>query len=137
MLGCENMASAATLNTGNRRGEVMATMVSGDACASAQSHDCCAKHRARLEVETSHTKSNVSTDTSELIGNSAPSMIDCPLALNATAAISKPGSDQASVAVVTVNASDPVHICLRRGVRCRTRCCYLIAAIPTFAAVFS
>lgn len=106
LIGCESMASAASLNTGNPAVDSVATMVSGEACASAQSHHCCAKHGRSTSKPV--TPSSNATDTSQLIGNSAPSMIDCPLALNATAVISKRSFDQAAVAVVSVHASDSV-----------------------------
>jgi hypothetical protein len=105
MLGCQNMASAATLHSTNASGEQ--AVISGDACASAQSHHCCEKHRAHSASDPA-TETNTASEAVELIGNSAPSMVDCPLALNATAAISKPGSDHSTVAVVTTNASHPI-----------------------------
>jgi hypothetical protein len=90
MLGCGNSVSAAERHRAESA-DVSQVVIAGDACASAHSHDCCAKQRARKT--TAKRSSNP-----EVLLAAVPSpmgMEDCPLAVNATAAISKPSGEQA------------------------------------------
>src|SRR5262249_29472010 len=74
LFGCSNSVA---------RGSETEVVVAGDSCASTHSHDCCAKKKA--PKATSH-KSATGLDLSAL---PAGMMKDCPLAVNATAAIPK------------------------------------------------
>jgi len=109
MLGCENMASAAANNAAPNANS-LATIVSGDACASAHSHDCCAKRGAKSAQTAARrptSQSRVPRDL-ELAGNTSEPMVDCPLAVNATAALSKSGADHTLGVVANTNATNPV-----------------------------
>ena len=91
MLGCGNSVSAAEGHSA-QRADISQIVIAGDACASSHSHDCCAKQRARKNTarRSSHP---------EVLLAAVPSpmgMEGCPLVVNATAAISKPSSEQAT-----------------------------------------
>ena len=88
LLGCGNSVSAAE-GVRAASADAQQVVMAGNACASAHSHDCCAKQHARKA-----TANNL-----EVLLAAVPSPIGmegCPLAVNATAAISKPGSVQAN-----------------------------------------
>ena len=103
LLGCENMESAAASNDVISHENASTIVASGEACASMQSHHCCGKHAAHSAPKAT-TKKN-SNETASLVPALAgiPGlMIDCPLAVNAAAALSKAGSDQSNAALVPV-----------------------------------
>ena len=98
MLGCEGMVSAAQSET--KISAVSVPIVaSGEACASSRSHDCCAKHGGKRQSTTAAKSENpqpaTSATTADLSGTSGM-MTDCPLAVNATAALSKAKQDQSN-----------------------------------------
>jgi hypothetical protein len=130
MLGCDNMVAAASSPEVATPADSPTIVATGEACASMQSHDCCAK-RGRHSVSKPTAKVAAKTK-SELVAEShrhipaeannkldsrgpwntettssfAPAlnatpvtMIDCPLAVNATAVLSKVGSDDSHVAL--------------------------------------
>ena len=129
MLGCENMMTVAASNdVASSPASSPAIVVSGEVCASKRSHDCCAKggaHSAskaakaisrKLQfVPDAHRKiSTPAKDNLKLVeqwpagttpsllpalGATFPTMVDCPLAVNATAALSKAGPDDSNVAL--------------------------------------
>ena len=105
MLGCGNMMTAAAAT--NIESPASSPIVaSGDACAAMHAHDCCAKHRAHVA---SKAAANSNTGTTlplapELSATPA-TMMDCPLAVNATAVLSKAGSDQSHVALPSSSES--------------------------------
>jgi hypothetical protein len=101
LLGCQSMlvaaSSAGTIHAGSPT-----IIASGAACASMHSHDCCAKHGGkRASTSSTQPTSANSKDpqpataavTADLSATSG-SMMDCPLAMNATAALSKAKPDQ-------------------------------------------
>ena len=97
MLGCESMVAAATSVPSSPADSAL--VVSGEACASKRGHDCCAK-QGGTRTHNAHAKSKnlqLPTDVfaTNLSGTSA-SMIDCPLAMNASAALSRAKQDQSS-----------------------------------------
>jgi hypothetical protein len=113
LLGCGNMVSAASSEVASSTSSPL-IVAAGDACASMQSHDCCARHRAHAAAKpAAHPVSEKLTfvadagkkivadanDELKFIGQLPATMMDCPLAINATAALSKAGSDQANVAL--------------------------------------
>ena len=108
MLGCENMASAAAPSREIASpADSLAIVVTGEACASMQSHDCCAKRKAHSAAK---AVAKPTSDKSQLVADSGhslfpalagtfPMMMDCPLALNAMAVLSKATPDQSNVAL--------------------------------------
>jgi hypothetical protein len=100
MLGCGNMASAATSSDVVSHENTSTLVASGAACASMQSHHCCAKHGSHSAAKaTPKTNSNETASLILAVGSTPGTMMDCPLAVNSAAALSKAGSDQASVAL--------------------------------------
>jgi hypothetical protein len=64
------------------------------------SHDCCAKSGKHSTSKTSANRSGKApAERLESLEAVPVSMMDCPLAVTATAALSKAGSDQASAAL--------------------------------------
>ena len=126
MLGCENMVAAAAANeamspaNSSHGANASAVVVSGDACASMHSHDCCARHGAKPAAQAAAkpaapSKSAANSKNAALpsvtgvvAGLAAPSstMMDCPLAVNARAALSKARPDQSSSALPLTRANE-------------------------------
>lgn len=119
LLGCEKMVVAAADEAGSTATSSTATnsltvVASGDACASAQSHDCCPSHRI-TNAGKSTPRSSPPAAASQIaaptfgVELAAPSsmMMDCPLAVNATAALSKANPDTARTALAHTHASAP------------------------------
>src|ERR1051325_3236612 len=118
MFGCENMLRTVTAADSHASAHESILVASGDACASMGSHDCCAK-RGRKSVAAATKKSGKSHAAP--IDNAEPAqfvteqfeatssgMFDCPLAINANAALTKPGPDQSSVALLSQGAAPAV-----------------------------
>ena len=112
MLGCENMVTAAAGSETTSPANSLTTVASGEACASTRSHDCCAGHGAK-RASSSSAKSATREMTSataamaELGATSTP-MMDCPLAVNATAALSKAKQDQSTTALLLTRANGSI-----------------------------
>jgi hypothetical protein len=123
MLGCENMvaASSATISPVSSPTIIAA----GEACPSMHAHDCCARHNAKAAP--SRNAKSLSSSTQSLssafevareLTASAPafvefdgtstSMMDCPLAVNASAALSKAKQDQSSIALPLTHANGSI-----------------------------
>jgi hypothetical protein len=99
MLGCENMASASAMNEASSPAHTVVIVAEGEVCASMHSHDCCAKQRAKSAPKPA-AKSNTSLTTSTLgmqLDATSSGLRDCPLAMNATAALSKARPDTSKV----------------------------------------
>lgn len=104
MLGCETMVSAEPHEQSSVR--ILSNLVvAGDVCASAHSTDCCKKHgnqstvRRPVELDAKSSGSNrpSASDLALSLAAIPSSMMDnCPLAVNATAALSKVTSDYSS-----------------------------------------
>ena len=111
MLGCENMVSAATPTAIASAANSTAIVVTGEACASMQSHDCCAKSKSAAKAVTKPTSDKHQFNAHSSIvpfdslfgtfGATFPWMMECPLAVNATAALTKAGTDDSNVALQT------------------------------------
>jgi hypothetical protein len=115
LLGCQNMASAATLSEVATQQDTPQLIDSGDACASSQSHHCCGKHRGHSAAKTTARAERAETATTEPALAATPeTMIDCPLAINATAALSKFGSDQSSVALLPISGRTSLSVLQER-----------------------
>jgi hypothetical protein len=112
LLGCENMVSAETSTEAASPANSSAIIVSGEACASTHSHDCCAKHNAhsaaKAVTKSTSEKHQFVVDSDKKIpadslfaalGATFPSMMECPLAVNASAILSKAGPDDSNVAL--------------------------------------
>jgi hypothetical protein len=131
MLGCENMVSAEAANgTGSPAGFLnddaspantetafdSSVITAGNSCPSMHSHDCCAKRAthasakpaakvAAKPVIRSATHLMTSALVAELSGTSSM-MMDCPLAVNASAALSKARPDLSSVSLTPARVTD-------------------------------
>lgn len=111
LVGCENMVNAQTPIEIASSANSTAIVVTGEACASMQSHDCCAKRKAHSAAKAVAKPSadkgqfvasadNVPSDSLFLaVGANFPSMMDCPLAVNAMAALTKARPDQSHIAL--------------------------------------
>ncbi len=120
LLGCENMVSAAAPN-GSASAAMTATnsltiVAAGDACASTQSHDCCAGRGAKPAANStsksasqpaagSKSPAPTSVAGAEELGATPSTMRDCPLAVNARAVLSKARPDQSSSALPLTHAN--------------------------------
>ncbi len=101
LFGCEGMTSAlASSNSQTITTNNLATIVSGDACASMQSHDCCARHHKQSAPQHQVTRASQGI---EIVGLS-PAMTDCPLAINASAALSNPRTEQSKTLALPATA---------------------------------
>jgi len=108
LLGCENMVSANATEIASSPNST-AIVVTGEACASMQSHDCCAKRNghsaAKAVTKPTSDKGQLTADSGQEIAfesvfpATSPLMMDCPLAVNATAVLSKARPDQSNVAL--------------------------------------
>lgn len=115
MLGCQNMVASAAVGepAEGQPAAHLALVVSGEACASNQSHDCCAKKRAEAKVKasesTSRSTARPSLQTAALVSqrdslNPAPSggMRECPLALSRAVAVTKTSAGKQLAAPVAL-----------------------------------
>lgn len=125
LLGCENITvveaskEAMSPASPSQPANVSILVVSGDACAAMHSHDCCAGRAARSAAKSaapskSAANSNPATLVSSVVvglGAPSPAMMDCPLSVNATAALSKASPDQLRGALpLTPPNSTPPHV---------------------------
>lgn len=101
LLGCEQMVSASAATAVTSPASSMTIVASGSACASMRSsHDCCAKSGKHSTSKTSAKRNaKAPSEKPESVEATPVSMMDCPLAVTATAALAKAGSDQASAAL--------------------------------------
>ena len=96
LLGCGNMEAMAAAP------EPDATVVvaANDSCAAMHGHDCCAK-RAKTAPQASSQDSIANGDLTAVEGDGISSgAMDCPMAVNASAALSKVQNDDTSVALL-------------------------------------
>lgn len=97
MFGCQNMIAAASNGSDASAVEHgMAAIVSGDACASDGSHDCCAQKKTAAKAKTENANTRLSLQLATQLSqseslNPRPSsgMRECPLALSRAVAITK------------------------------------------------
>ncbi len=111
LFGCSNGATASA-KTDTRQAS-SETVVAGGSCASMKSHDCCAKKNGAAPSPRSETS------LPSLASLPQGMMEDCPLAVTATAVVSKAGTDKSNVAltrtawssqVITSNTSSPTEV---------------------------
>lgn len=92
LLGCGNMTAMASASEqhSTETAEVIST---GDSCAAMHGHDCCAKRAAKTSTEEAPADSNeapANADAAVLEHDGvSSSAMDCPMAVTATAALSK------------------------------------------------
>ena len=112
MLGCENMVAAAASSAASSPASAPTIIATGEACASIHSHDCCARHGARRAQSSSAQSNSSAVDSTAVamtdLGATSGSMMDCPLAINATAALSKAKQDQSSNALLLTRANGSI-----------------------------
>ncbi|MFN2497751.1 MAG: hypothetical protein ABR557_01535 [Pyrinomonadaceae bacterium] len=93
LLGCEGMIAAAASEVsgpGHHTTSDLNVVVSGDACASAKSHDCCAKTKQQVQTKAqSHEKQAPTLGKTE---SSSSGMSACPLAMRRTAVAARNSS---------------------------------------------
>jgi hypothetical protein len=101
LLGCEQMLNASAATAVASPASSTTIVASGSACASMHSsHDCCAKRGNHSTSKISANRSaKAASEKPESVEATPVSMMDCPLAVTATAALAKAGSDQVSVAL--------------------------------------
>ena len=121
MLGCENMTSAAAANDHHMAAEATVIVASGEACASMHSHDCCAKRASRSSKSQTNTNHSIaSAGTHQAIASESVAasivMMDCPLAVNAMAALSKPRPDQSNIALLSAGARPATSVSFEQTV---------------------
>ena len=106
MLGCESMVTAVASSEVVSHPGSPDIVVSGAACASMHSHDCCAKSHTGSAAQPSgrslHAAERTIAPSVLRLGPILPTMIDCPLAVNALAVLSKAGPDALNVAAPAV-----------------------------------
>src|SRR5678816_986610 len=111
MLGCQSMVASAASNEpagAESGGAPLSMIVSGDACATTQGHDCCAKRKAEQAKAKGQASAKPSLEKAILISQTQsaspePSgrMKDCPLALSRAVILTKTGANkQASAPAV-------------------------------------
>lgn len=121
LLGCENNVVGATEVNHHAKSSLVE---SGDACASAHSSSCCAKHdttakaapKTKQSVRPSSFKSSktpkittqISADLRTVTNSGSSSTMNCPLAVNASAALSKSGPDKVNGSLIVAAAIQPV-----------------------------
>lgn len=121
MLGCENMVRAAVAsNEAESPANSSIVVADGGACASMHSHDCCARRGAtHAATSVAAPPSNHAAKSKTLgaafanavvveFGATSSAMMDCPLAVNAAAALSKARPDKSSTALPLLRAN--VHL---------------------------
>jgi hypothetical protein len=111
LLGCENMVTAAATDL-ELPASSQLVVASGEACAAMHSHDCCAKRShassSKVAANAASVQSGAKTnDQLESVAQIPGTMIDCPLAVNATAALSKARTDLSAVALLSSSALSP------------------------------
>ena len=121
LLGCENMVAAAAAASAPAAMSLTPTnsstiVAAGDACASMHSHDCCARHGSKTAGNSTdksasqpaaESKTPAQTSVTALadFGATSSMMMDCPLAVNATAALSKAKPDTSRTALAHTSAT--------------------------------
>jgi hypothetical protein len=106
LLGCEGMMTAAASENSavapHAKGDLN-LVVSGEACASAKSHDCCAKQSHRTQPKAQglekQTATLVETDPS------SSGMAACPLAMSRTVVVAKKSTDDTRSTSTVANAN--------------------------------
>jgi hypothetical protein len=110
LLGCEGMMTAAA-SEGSARAlhtnSDLNLVVSGEACASAKSHDCCAKRNRHAQPKAQLLEKQTAT----LAGtdSSTSGMTACPLAMSRTVVTAKKSTDETYSATTVPSANVPTR----------------------------
>jgi hypothetical protein len=109
MLGCEGMVAAASSVT-TAPVHSAPIIASGEVCASVHAHDCCAKHGSKRAsaFRTGSTNPQQATTAVTVDLGTSGSMMDCPLAVNATAALSKAKQDHSGSALLLTRTNGSI-----------------------------
>ena len=97
LLGCKGMAAAAASQGSgaeHHAADDVNLVVSRDACASAKSHDCCAKKQQNVQRKANSSEKQAATLFQT--ESSSSGMSACPLAMGRTAVAAKNGSHEES-----------------------------------------
>lgn len=122
MFGCQNLvAFAASRDEAVDHEPSLAAVVSGDACAATESHDCCAKKKAETKAKTQNANNRLTLKLATLISqseslNTVPSSggRECPLAVSRAIAVTKRSdNDKQSAAPAVIAVSTPTAPVLR------------------------
>ncbi len=101
LLGCENMVAAAAGGEGTHQSD-LTIVASGDACAAKGSHDCCAsKKKTVSQPSSAETTAGPATGATNELAPSSSRMMECPLAVNASAVLAKKNHSPSGTAVVS------------------------------------
>jgi hypothetical protein len=107
LLGCGMMTAAAneSASVTHHATHDLSLVVSGEACASAKSHDCCTKRKqhAQPKAQTGEKQAGTLIET----GPSSSDMSACPLAMSRTAVAAKISGGETSSATTVVNSNLP------------------------------
>jgi hypothetical protein len=106
LLGCSNVVHASPQDSNDD----VNTVVADDSCSAKHSHDCCAKKKQPLEARGSQFKVETVAGATPAVPvpgiKAGPgSMKDCPLAINASAVVSKARSDGYDESIARDNSS--------------------------------
>ena len=106
LLGCEGMMTVAASESNAVTHHATSDpnlVVSGEACASAKSHDCCAKRNHSAQPKAQPAAKQVATLVETDPASSA--MSDCPLAMSRTVVVAKKGARETNSATIVANAN--------------------------------
>jgi hypothetical protein len=99
MLGCGDMTAVSA--TEQQSAIDSTVVVASDSCAASHGHDCCAKRAAKKAPEVAPNDASEAEAVAVESDGTPSSAMDCPLAVNATAALSKVQQQDDQNAVVT------------------------------------
>jgi hypothetical protein len=110
LLGCEGMMTAAAGardGVAHRATSDLSLVVSGEACASAKSHDCCAKQKQHAQPKAQPAENQAATSVETDPASSA--MSECPLAMSRTVVAAKKSVRETGSATNVANARLPTQ----------------------------
>ncbi len=153
LLGCENNVASAA-NEVRDESKASTLVVSGDACASAHSRSCCSSHgakakrsaKAKQSLRPEHpnsvnaqTRQTASSNNSPTLApdSSSSSMMNCPLAVNSAAALSKSGPDNVEASWQSQTPANLSLTVIEHQLLLFVLLDYQIADTPTSVVVFS
>ena len=111
LLGCEK-ASAAAAAGQTTHGSDLTVVASGDACASMQSHDCCASRNRTPQSSKDQASAAPSEHAGHELAGTSTRTMECPLAVNQSAVLAKKNQDPSGNALLIASVS-PSHSVLR------------------------
>jgi hypothetical protein len=112
LLGCEGMMTAAAseiANSARHETSNLSLVVSGEACASAKSHDCCAKRNHPAQTKAHPGEKQPATLVE--IDLSSSGMSACPLAMSRMVVAAKHTGQETNSATTSINSNLPIQNC--------------------------